>query len=1142
MQQLNTNAANLNSSFKDLGRIVSGIVIAQLFYRAVHAITDATNSVIEFSLQMEVAEASFTRMLESSQRATGFIEVMKDFAAVTEYNVDETLDFSRRLQAMGVEATQTKGVMTILTDEVAILGGGSQKLDRLVYAIGQIKNSSKLAQPEIRQLTEAGVNAVKYLKEGFGLTAKEAQNVGKLGISGADAVKVILAGMQADSRGMAAVIAETTHGMINTIKDDILLVSQEATEGAFRMAHNVIRNLRDFLETTRNALRTGGIGQILNNIFSPEIANAIRYITGSLRYLFLALGTIKEAFGPALTQIIRNFVLVLAAVLPPITGFILLIAQLIKVTMQYVAPVRWLVEALGALFIVFAIARAFEFLYAVLRLGTLFAFVAEMVLMLAAALKALAVVLYTNKIYSLLLAIAASVVSLGAYFGWFNNIIAKTIQLFGTLTGVDVSNILQPVANPELAGWMEEFNKQLDLTGDGLDDTADAADAAAKAVKDTFVASFDELYNIPDTLDKVTKSMTPDLSKFKIPTLPDAPFKDLFKDPIPLKFDWGAAPWWLLSLLAFVPRIIKWWKNRPKKPGSGEGGGSTSTAEEVAKLISQPAVVPVPAPTPKAKRARDPATGRFTRAVQTIVAEAAAMMGTLKGIVSEQLPVFVTLAGVATVIIAARALLIALAALPMIIEVIAVLVPIPAAAALAALAALPAIWYVATQLAPVPSTALEESMVDVPKSVTIPVTASVTEESSKSIIEWLESIPGIVTEHVPVLATSFQIVGNVLNAIMATEFAKMGVTVVNFLLSVPRMVTEAIPTLVTSFTSLWNAAGIAVDVVLVSMALRVTTFLSSIPTTVASYVTIISNAFKLVYLAANLATNGVLGDMLAAVGQFLVDLPANVVKGIPEVALSFVKLALSLNSIVTKMFTKMGEEAIAWLVGIPKWVNEHKESILTALELLFVAIVAVIVASLLSVPAAIASAIAGIVLVLSNAFKIDFVDAAKEAFNSLPGKLEDVKTALMSTADSVASAVGNVFSNAFNGIKTAYNNLTKEFKAPSVQFAGGSASGFSINVPGAASGGIVDRNQLINVGEGNRKETIMPLSAEGLRPFAQALMGELGLNTFGGSGARQNNLQPLYVGTLIADDRSLKELERKMQVIRMSENQRKGVV
>ena len=38
----------------------------------------------------------------------------------------------------------------------------------------------------------------------------------------------------------------------------------------------------------------------------------------------------------------------------------------------------------------------------------------------------------------------------------------------------------------------------------------------------------------------------------------------------------------------------------------------------------------------------------------------------------------------------------------------------------------------------------------------------------------------------------------------------------------------------------------------------------------------------------------------------------------------------------------------------------------------------------------------------------------------------------------------------------------------------------------------------------------------------------------------QGQLQPLYVGTLIADERSLKELNRKMQVIQLQENNRRG--
>ena len=64
-----------------------------------------------------------------------------------------------------------------------------------------------------------------------------------------------------------------------------------------------------------------------------------------------------------------------------------------------------------------------------------------------------------------------------------------------------------------------------------------------------------------------------------------------------------------------------------------------------------------------------------------------------------------------------------------------------------------------------------------------------------------------------------------------------------------------------------------------------------------------------------------------------------------------------------------------------------------------------------------------------------------------------------------------------------------------------------------------------------------------MQPFVDAVSNGLtaslapivaSINTNNGS----NNLQPLYVGTLVADERGLKELERKMQIIRVKEDRR----
>jgi phage tail tape-measure protein len=42
------------------------------------------------------------------------------------------------MMAMGFEARSLKNVMTTITDATAALGGGSEKLDRIVLALGQM--------------------------------------------------------------------------------------------------------------------------------------------------------------------------------------------------------------------------------------------------------------------------------------------------------------------------------------------------------------------------------------------------------------------------------------------------------------------------------------------------------------------------------------------------------------------------------------------------------------------------------------------------------------------------------------------------------------------------------------------------------------------------------------------------------------------------------------------------------------------------------------------------------------------------------------------------------------------------------------------------------------------------------------------
>ncbi len=150
-------------------------------------------------------------------------------------------------------------------------------------------------------------------------------------------------------------------------------------------------------------------------------------------------------------------------------------------------------------------------------------------------------------------------------------------------------------------------------------------------------------------------------------------------------------------------------------------------------------------------------------------------------------------------------------------------------------------------------------------------------------------------------------------------------------------------------------------------------------------------------------------------------------------------------------------------------------------------------------------------------------------------------------------SVKSWFSNLFSNISNWFTNIGKSISnwwdglwdGKSVDFSGstGSVGGFSLG--GHARGGIFDREHIARFAEGDKAEAIIPLEDNSaMQPFVNAisdgiLQGLLPAMSSGGGSS--NNLPPMYVGTLIADERGLRELFKKFELYEAKELARKGL-
>lgn len=127
---------------------------------------------------------------------------------------------TRRFLAFGFTVEQANAELGILGDAVAGIGGGTEEVNRLVLAIGQIRAKGRLQAEELMQLNELGLVGTQQLAAQFGMTGSEfLKTVEKGKVGSEEAITAINTVLREQFAGSAAEQAKTVTGQLSTIKD-----------------------------------------------------------------------------------------------------------------------------------------------------------------------------------------------------------------------------------------------------------------------------------------------------------------------------------------------------------------------------------------------------------------------------------------------------------------------------------------------------------------------------------------------------------------------------------------------------------------------------------------------------------------------------------------------------------------------------------------------------------------------------------------------------------------------------------------------------------------------------------------------------------------------------------------------------------
>jgi tape measure domain-containing protein len=203
---------------------------------------------ISFNSMLQTAQIGFTTMLGSAEKAQKFLEDMADFAMKTPFEFPDLIEASQRMLAYGFAAEEVLPMLRSIGDAAAASGKGQEGIDRIALALGQMRAKGKVSSEEMRQLTEANIEAWDILAEGIGKTKAEVMELAQKGLIPADkAIKILINGMDNRFGGMMANMENTWQGVTSSIKDTWRMIVSTITQDWFQGLNAMLIKVRDFL-------------------------------------------------------------------------------------------------------------------------------------------------------------------------------------------------------------------------------------------------------------------------------------------------------------------------------------------------------------------------------------------------------------------------------------------------------------------------------------------------------------------------------------------------------------------------------------------------------------------------------------------------------------------------------------------------------------------------------------------------------------------------------------------------------------------------------------------------------------------------------------------------------------------------------
>lgn len=172
-------------------------------------------------------------LADASANAAKNVDSMFELSSSSPYSIQAITDSFVKIKSGGIDPLE--GGLQGLLDAVSRFGGTEDQFKRASIAIQQMSGKGVISMEELRQqLGEAVPDAVATAARALNMSVSNMVKIISLGrLEAQGALKSLFRQMQLENEGSASVMAETWDGLINRLKNSLILLQKDVGDAGF---------------------------------------------------------------------------------------------------------------------------------------------------------------------------------------------------------------------------------------------------------------------------------------------------------------------------------------------------------------------------------------------------------------------------------------------------------------------------------------------------------------------------------------------------------------------------------------------------------------------------------------------------------------------------------------------------------------------------------------------------------------------------------------------------------------------------------------------------------------------------------------------------------------------------------------------